>query len=46
VARSLLTNVLSVGNTIDPQEGYRRFRGRDAQTEALMQKRGFPTKKK
>jgi peptidyl-dipeptidase Dcp len=37
--------VFSVGNTIDPAEGYRRFRGRDAQVEALLRKRGFPAKK-
>lgn len=36
--------VFSVGNTIDPAEGYRLFRGRDAKVEALMKKRGFPLK--
>jgi peptidyl-dipeptidase Dcp len=45
VAESLRKNVLSVGNTIDPSEGYRQFRGRDARVEALMKKRGFPVKK-
>jgi len=44
VAQRFLDNVLSVGNTIDPEEGYRRFRGRDARVEALMKKRGFPVK--
>ena len=44
VARRLRQNIFSVGNTIDPAEGYRLFRGRDAQTEALMKKRGFPVK--
>jgi peptidyl-dipeptidase Dcp len=43
VARRLRENIFSVGNTIDPAEGYRRFRGRDPQIEALMRKRGFPT---
>jgi len=41
VAQRLRDNVFSVGNTIDPAEGYRRFRGRDPQVEALMLKRGF-----
>jgi peptidyl-dipeptidase Dcp len=42
VARRLRDNVLAVGNTIDPADGYRAFRGRDAGTAALMRKRGFP----
>jgi peptidyl-dipeptidase Dcp len=42
VARRLRDNVFSVGNTIDPADGYRAFRGRDAGTAALMRKRGFP----
>jgi peptidyl-dipeptidase Dcp len=33
--------VLSVGDTLDPAEGYRAFRGRDVDTKALMRKRGF-----
>ena len=41
VARKLRQYVFSVGNTIDPAEGYRSFRGRDAKVEALMKKRGF-----
>jgi peptidyl-dipeptidase Dcp len=44
VAKRLRENVLSMGNTVDPAEGYRRFRGRDARVEALMKKRGFPVK--
>lgn len=44
VASRLRQHVFSVGNTIDPAEGYRQFRGRDARTEALMKKRGFPVK--
>jgi peptidyl-dipeptidase Dcp len=31
-----------VGNTLDPAEAYRGFRGRDAGIDALMRKRGFP----
>ncbi len=42
VADRLRKNVFSVGNTIDPAEGYRAFRGRDPQIGALMIKRGFP----
>lgn len=42
VATRFLENVLSRGNTIDPAEGYRAFRGRDAGIEPLMRDRGFP----
>jgi len=42
VAKRLRDNVFSVGNTIDPADGYRQFRGRDAGIGALMRKRGFP----
>lgn len=41
VAESLLEYVFSKGNTIDPEIGYRKFRGRDPQVKALMEKRGF-----
>ena len=41
-AKSLLENVFSVGDTIDPAESFRRFRGRDVDTKALLRKRGFP----
>ena len=41
VAERLRKNIFSVGNTIDPAEGYRNFRGRDPKVEALMKKRGF-----
>jgi peptidyl-dipeptidase Dcp len=42
VAKRLNDHVFSVGNTIDPADGYRAFRGRDAGIGALMRKRGFP----
>ena len=42
VGESLVKNIFSVGNTIDPAEAYRKFRGRDPKVEALMKKRGFP----
>ena len=41
-AKSLYDNIMSVGDTIDPAEGFRRFRGRDVDTKALLRKRGFP----
>jgi peptidyl-dipeptidase Dcp len=40
-ADRLLEHVLSAGNTADPGAAYRRFRGRDPDTAALMRKRGF-----
>ena len=43
VTQRLRQHIFSVGNTIDPGEGYRAFRGRDAKIDALMRKRGFPT---
>jgi len=51
VAANLTKYIFSVGNTIDPADAYRQFRGRDPQVSALMEKRGFPvndvkTKKK
>ena len=36
-----LARLLSIGNTIDPADAYREFRGRDPRVEALMRKRGF-----
>src|SRR5258706_11238784 len=40
-AKRFRDHVLSVGNTVDPAEGYRAFRGRDAGTAALMKQRAF-----
>ena len=42
VARRLKDNVFSTGNTRDPADSYRAFRGHDPGTAALMRKRGFP----
>ncbi len=42
VGAKLVKYIFSVGNTIDPAEAYRMFRGRDPKVEALMKKRGFP----
>jgi len=44
VAERLRKNVFSIGNTIDPADGYRAFRGRDPKIDALMKKRGFTGK--
>jgi peptidyl-dipeptidase Dcp len=41
MAKRLRDHVFSVGNTLDPSDGYRAFRGRDPQIDALMRKRGF-----
>jgi len=42
IASKLRKYVFSVGNTVDPADGYRAFRGRDPGIGALMRKRGFP----
>jgi peptidyl-dipeptidase Dcp len=42
VAKRLRDNVFSRGNTIDPADAYRAFRGRDPRIAALMRRRGFP----
>jgi peptidyl-dipeptidase Dcp len=41
VAQRLRAQVFSVGNTVDPADGYRAFRGRDPDIDALMRKRGL-----
>jgi peptidyl-dipeptidase Dcp len=43
VAARLRDHVFSVGDTVDPFEGYRAFRTRDATADALMRARGFAT---
>jgi peptidyl-dipeptidase Dcp len=43
VAARLRQHIFSIGNTIDPADAYRAFRGRDPRVEALMAKRGFST---
>ena len=42
VAKRLYEDIMSKGNTIDPVEQFRAFRGRDVKIGALMSKRGFP----
>lgn len=41
VAKRLRDRVLAIGDTVDPADAYRAFRGRDPGTGALMRKRGF-----
>jgi peptidyl-dipeptidase Dcp len=42
IAARFKRHVLSAGNTVEPTEAYRQFRGRDAGIAALMRDRGFP----
>lgn len=42
VGARLRKNIFSAGNTVDPAEAYRAFRGKDPSIEPLMKKRGFP----
>jgi catechol 2,3-dioxygenase-like lactoylglutathione lyase family enzyme len=42
VAKSCHDLLLSIGNTRDPGESYRKFRGRDPKVDALLRARGFP----
>jgi peptidyl-dipeptidase Dcp len=44
VAERLRKHVFSIGNTMDPADAYRAFRGRDPKIDALMKKRGFTPK--
>ncbi|MFO1078780.1 MAG: M3 family metallopeptidase [Planctomycetota bacterium] len=43
-AKKLMDTIFSVGNSVPPDVAYRNFRGRDVDPDALMRKRGFPTK--
>jgi peptidyl-dipeptidase Dcp len=42
VAARLRDNVFTIGNTRDPADAYRAFRGRDPGIAALLRSRGFP----
>lgn len=47
MAQLLYENVFSIGNTIDPEIAYKKFRGREVTSDALMRARGFnPSAKK
>ena len=41
-AKRLHDDILSVGNTVDPADAYRAFRGRDAKVDAYLRDHGFP----
>jgi peptidyl-dipeptidase Dcp len=40
-AKKLEATIFSVGNSIAPDEAFRKFRGREVDTDALMRDRGF-----
>lgn len=42
MAAKLIKYLFAPRNAMDPAEAYRKFRGRDAEIEALMRDRGFP----
>ena len=42
--KRLHDTIMSVGNTVDPAEAFRNFRGRDPRPDALLRARGFATK--
>ena len=42
VAKRLHDKIMSVGNTIDPADQYRAFRGRDPDVKAYLRDKGFP----
>ena len=42
-ARKLHDAIMSVGNSVAPDQAFRAFRGRDVDPDALMRSRGFPT---
>lgn len=44
VSARLVKYLFAPGNSMDPAEAYRLFRGQDANFEALMRDRGFPVK--
>jgi peptidyl-dipeptidase Dcp len=41
VAKRLKDDILSVGDTVDPAEAFRRFRGRDPRVDAYLKAKGF-----
>jgi peptidyl-dipeptidase Dcp len=42
IAKRFKETIMSVGNTIDPAEGFRKFRGRDPQIDAYLKTKDFP----
>jgi len=43
IAKRLHDKIMSVGNTVDPADQYRAFRGRDPDVKAYLRDKGFPT---
>ncbi|OXE36377.1 MAG: peptidase M3 [Phenylobacterium zucineum] len=43
VAKRLHDKIMSLGNTVDPADQYRAFRGRDPDVKAYLRDKGFPT---
>ncbi len=41
IAKRLHDDIMCVGNSVDPAEAYRNFRGRDPEIGALLRARGF-----
>ncbi|WP_300437898.1 M3 family metallopeptidase [Christiangramia sp.] len=46
VAAKLVKYLFAPRNAMDPAEAYKKFRGRDAEIDALMRDRGFPVPEK
>jgi peptidyl-dipeptidase Dcp len=44
-AKRLRETIMSVGNTVDPADAFRKFRGRDPKPDALLRKKGFAVPK-
>lgn len=42
LGKRLRDSIMSIGNSLPPEEAFRAFRGRDVDSNALMRDRGFP----
>ncbi len=42
MAKKFHDDIMSVGNTIDPAQAYRNFRGRDPKIDGYLRNKGFP----
>lgn len=42
LAKRLRDTIMSVGNSVDPAQAFRNFRGRDPKIDALLRSSGFP----
>jgi peptidyl-dipeptidase Dcp len=42
VAKRLHDDIMSVGDTVDPADAFRKFRGRDPKVDAYLRAKGFP----